>query len=238
MSGRQCAIHQPNFFPWLGYFDKIIRSDVFVLLDDVQYQKTGGNWTNRVQMMISRQPKWVTAPVDRSYSGVRQIREMRFSPVELGWREKMARAIEVSYARAPCFKESYALISPLLMNPEDSLGLYNIHAVQGLCEVIGIDPGKLVPSSRFGYGTTATELLIDLVKGVGADAYLCGGGAGGYQDDEKFATAGVELIYQNFRHPEYRQSGAAAFVPGMSIIDALMETGVDGTRRLLGLAQN
>ena len=42
---RICAIHQPNFFPWLGYFDKTVRADIFVLLDDVQYQKTGGNWT-------------------------------------------------------------------------------------------------------------------------------------------------------------------------------------------------
>ncbi len=46
------AIHQPNFFPWLGYFDKIARCDHFVLLDHVQFQKTGGVWSNRVRMMV------------------------------------------------------------------------------------------------------------------------------------------------------------------------------------------
>ena len=71
------AIHQPNFFPWLGFFDKIARADVFCLLDNVQFPKTGGTWINRVQLWINGKAAWATAPVDRSYSGVRRIREMQ-----------------------------------------------------------------------------------------------------------------------------------------------------------------
>jgi hypothetical protein len=77
MTQRLVAIHQPNFFPWLGYFDKLARADVFILLDDAQYPKTGGTWSNRVQLLINEKPAWVTVPVVRSYHGVRQIREMR-----------------------------------------------------------------------------------------------------------------------------------------------------------------
>ena len=75
---RVVAIHQPNFFPWLGYFDKIARSDVFIFLDDVQFPKTGGVWSNRVKILIGGEARWSTAPIDRSFTGTRKICEMHF----------------------------------------------------------------------------------------------------------------------------------------------------------------
>ncbi|CCJ47461.1 MULTISPECIES: WbqC family protein [Bordetella] len=235
-NARVCAIHQPNFFPWLGYFDKIVRADVFVLLDDVQYQKTGGNWTNRVQMMIGPASKWVTAPVDRSYSGVRRIREIRFSPVEKDWREKMCRTIVSAYGRAPHFREIFPLIESLVMYRHDFLAEYNINAIKSLCRELGIPEHKLVNSSVFDLASVSTDLLVDLTRAVGAGVYLCGGGAASYQEDHKFADSGIALEYQNFRHPVYPQHGRIEFTPGMSMLDALMETGMAGTRTLLGMA--
>src|SRR5256885_16256985 len=70
------AIHQPNFFPWLAYFDKIARADIFVFLDDVQYEKTGGTWSNRVRLLISGQAAWATMPIRRDYHGVRAANDM------------------------------------------------------------------------------------------------------------------------------------------------------------------
>ncbi len=61
------AIHQPNFFPWLGYFDKIARCETFILLDHVQIQKTGGTWSNRVKLLWAGKARWGTAPVKHMF---------------------------------------------------------------------------------------------------------------------------------------------------------------------------
>src|ERR1041385_6733376 len=75
MSGLEArklvAIHQPNFFPWLGYFNKIARADIFIVLDNVQFSKTGGTWSNRVRLLLEGWPMWATLPVERSFHGVR-----------------------------------------------------------------------------------------------------------------------------------------------------------------------
>ena len=233
--GIRCAIHQPNFFPWLGYFNKIARADVFILLDDAQYQKTGGTWTNRVQIRAGERALWLTAPVDRSYSGTRAINEIQFSPRESDWREKMLKTIQQNYSRARHFGEIAPQLEPLLAYKTDSLCSYNVNAVLGICQLLGLPASKFRVSSSLDVNETATERLVSLSKAVGARAYMCGGGADGYQQDDKFEAAGLRLEYQNFKHPVYVQHGGGLFVPGLSIIDSLMNCGVRGVRDLLDI---
>ncbi len=97
---KTVAIHQPNFFPWLGYFAKIANSDVFVLLDDVQFPKKGGSWSNRVKLIISGETRWVTAAIDRKYHGTRTNRGMSFLQ-DITWREKSLKSIESKYNHHP-----------------------------------------------------------------------------------------------------------------------------------------
>ena len=234
MSSRKVivAIHQPNFFPWLGYFNKIASADLFLVMDNVQVPKKGGTWLNRVRLLVNGRGSWITMPVVRNYHGLRSVGEMQ---IDNGapWRAKVLRTIQSNYARAPFFEEAFQLVTGLVNNPTDRLADYNLSAIKALASALRLDTNKLLPGSSLNAQGSSTELLISMVKGAGGTAYLCGGGAAGYQEDEKFAREGVELVYQNFAHPTYPQINTEEFVPGLSIIDALMNCGFEGTRGLI-----
>lgn len=94
------SIHQPNFFPWFGNFDKIFRSDLFVFLNDVQFPKKGGVWTNRVKLIVSRTARWLTGAVDRDYQGTRNVNQMKID-INQPWKEKRFKIILMNYFTAP-----------------------------------------------------------------------------------------------------------------------------------------
>ena len=230
------AIHQPNFLPWLGYFDKLARSDVFVLLDNVPLQRTGGAYTNRVEIAIQGRRQLLTVPIARGAEARQSADAARI--VDTGpWRRKLRATIEQGYAHAPAFDAIMPVIREILDQPGDGLAEFNIRAIRRIAGLIGLDVAKMRRASELDVAGTSTERLIAIMRAVGGTAYLCGGGAGGYQEDEKFAAAGFELRYQDFRHPTYPQVGAAAFVPGLSIVDALMNCGAKGTADLLAVRQ-
>lgn len=236
MAGKVVAIHQPNFFPWLGYFDKIARADVFVVLDNVQFPKKGGTWVNRVRLLTGGKATWVTLPVVRAYHGLRLIRDMAIDN-SFPWRAKVLKTIDINYRRAPYFKEVWPVVTELISNPTESLAEYNLTTIRTLSELLGLDTSTLIIGSTLEAGGQATDLLIDIVNAVDGTTYLCGGGATGYQDDELFAAAGIGLVYQDFHHPVYVQRTAPDFVPGLSIVDALMNCGFDHTGHLLRAAR-
>src|SRR5688572_22703540 len=134
MTPRVVAIHQPNFLPWLGYFDKLARVEVFVFLDHVQFQKKGGNWANRVRMLAGGdQASWVTVPVVRSYHGVRAINEIEIDESR-PWRSKLLKTIESSYRRAPAYAEVEPVLAKLIENSSTRLAEYNERAVRAIAE--------------------------------------------------------------------------------------------------------
>jgi len=224
------AIHQPNFFPWLGYFDKIRRSDCFIFLDDAQFPKTGGTWTNRVKIAMQGEAKWLTAPIERNFSGVRLVKEMRFSARP--WRQDVLRSLEAAYRKARYYQEAMAILTPLVTYGEDAVAEYNIHTITQLCSHFGLAT-PLLRSSGLGIDAHGTERLIALTQKAGGGNYLCGGGADGYQDDAAFAEAGLTLTYQHFTPTPYPQ-GDNAFIPGLSVIDMLMHLGLTATASHLG----
>lgn len=206
------AAHQPNFLPWLGFFDKLARCDRFVLLDDVQFPRTSrGTYTNRVQLLIGGRPAWLTVPVVRD--GIQRIRDVRIDDRQ-PWRRKALRTIEQAYARAPRFAETMPLVRELLEYDTDRIAELNEYAIRRLAPE---HAPKLVRQSDLGdVSGAATELLINLVKAAGGDAYLSGDGADGYQEQPRYAAAGLGFRLQGFVHPD---TGAPS---GLSIVDARM----------------
>lgn len=232
VGGRAVAIHQPNFLPWLGYFDKLARCQAFVLLDSVQFPKKSGTWMNRVKVLVSGQPAWITVPIVRAYHGRRRVDEMEIDESR-PWRRKLLATIEQNYGRAPHFDETMPLVTDIIMQESSMLAEFNEAGIRRLGTALGLDVTKFVRASSLDVTGAATDLLIDISQKLGADTYLAGGGAAGYQQDEKFAAAGVELRYQAFEHPTYPQL-AEQPQHGLSIVDALMQCGGAGTGRLLG----
>ena len=225
------AAHQPNFFPWLGFFNKIWRCDRFVVLDDVQFQKKGGTWINRVRLANGTADHWTTAPVQRTYSGTRTIAEMLLDDRQ-DWRGKLCKTLEGHYRKAPFFEQCYPWVRPLLELPTSSLLELNLNAISTLMTQLGLDTGKLVLSSTLRSRGTATERVVSLTQSAGGEAYLSGSYAmATYQDPLLFERAGISLIPQDFHHPQYPRGGG--FVAGLSILDPLFWCGPEQTSRLV-----
>jgi hypothetical protein len=226
------AAHQPNFLPWLGLFDKLARADVLVLLDDVQFPRTGaGVWTNRVRLLVGGEPQWVTVPIVRSGQGFQRVDEVRIDDTQ-PWRRKLLRTIELNYAKAAGFEETFPFVRELVETQSELLAGYNLHNLRRLAGQLGLGPEKLVRSSTVATSRSGTELLVELTRSLGGTTYLSGDGAGGYQQREPFAAAGIELRLQGFEHPLYPQL-ASGHVPGLSIVDALLNCGFAETRALI-----
>jgi hypothetical protein len=225
------AIHQPNFFPWLGYFHKLRHADRFVLLDTVQFQKTSGNWGNRVKLLVSGEPRWFTMPVVRNYHGFRSFREMRIGPG--GWRDDMLKTLRSNYGRSEHFQEVFPVLEAIVRDPTDVLADYNCAAIRAIAGHLGIDGNRFVLASGLGVTGQRTDLLIALTRAAGGTAYLCGGGSGGYLEPEKFTRAGVGLVFQRFMQPQYVQGSTQPFVAGLSCIDAVMHCGFAGVAAML-----
>jgi RimJ/RimL family protein N-acetyltransferase len=193
---RTVAIHQPNFFPWLGFFDKLGRCDTFVLLDTVEFSK--GSRTNRSEVLVGGKPHWITAPVRRAGIGG-PIRDVLIDD-ERDWRSKVLKTLRQSYARAAGFDAAMPLVEDLIGHRDERLARYNEHAIRRLAETLGITT-EIVCASDLNVEGRATGLLLEIVHSVGGAAYLAGGGAGAYQEDERFAAAGIELLQQHFDAP-------------------------------------
>lgn len=218
------AIHQPNFFPWLGYFDKIRRADAFVFLDEADYPRAGsggmGSWVNRVRIAVHGEPRWITCPVRRMPLGS-PISAIRIDDSQR-WRAKLMRTLDANYRRAPAFDATMAVLAPLIETQEENLAAFNMLAIRTIAAHLGIE-ARFVRQSELDHAGAATNLLISLVRAAGGDAYLAGGGAVGYQEDDKFGEAGVGLVMQKFAPQLY--GDPARFMPGLSVIDYLMHDG-------------
>lgn len=223
------GIHQPNLLPWLGFFNKLASSDVFVLLDTVKFSR--GSRTNRVQVLGGGEPTWLTAPVRRAGAGEPIIGDAVIDDSR-PWRRKAIRTLESSYRSCPGFAEAFELVAPLLLDETDRLAALNERGIRAVAGALGIGRPRIVRASELDADGAASELLAGLVDAVGGTIYLSGAGAGGYLEEEPFARRGIEVRIQRFRHPDYPQRSSAP-IHGLSIVDAMMSVGVDGAGELI-----
>lgn len=224
------AIHQPNYFPWLGYFAKLPRCDVFVFLDHVPLSK--GSYTPRVQILSQGRPQWLSVPVRTGGHFGQGIDQAGFDE-RADWRRKHLRTLQLSYGRHPRFAEVFSRVEALLAPPAATLGELNERLVAGVAEGLGFRCRMVRSSGLDVAGLRSSELLAAIVRQVGGTRYLHGAGALKYHDTDVFQASGVEPVAQSFAHPVYPQAGSESFVPGLSVLDALFNLGFEGVAALL-----
>jgi WbqC-like protein family len=218
---RTVAIHQPNFLPWLGFFDKLDRADVFVLLDGVQFVRRSN--ITRVDILHDGRPLTIGVPVRRPPRQETEIREVSIDPDERALR-KLQATLRTAYGRAPFFDRHVAPAIELLARHRERLVDLNVALIRHLADGLGIAASKLRLQSELAAAGRKSELMASLTRAVGGTVYLSGRGAAAYNDAEVYSAQGVELRYQDFSHPRYDQ-GAPDFVPGLSALDALARLG-------------
>ncbi|MGD8665672.1 MAG: WbqC family protein, partial [Desulfobacterales bacterium] len=209
------AVHQPQYLPWLGYFDKMRRADVFCYLNDVQYKKN--EWQNRNRIKTARGWQWLTVPV--RYHFPEKINEVKINNTT-GWQKKHFQALVTNYNRAPFYKTYSTIFEDAFAGDWEFISELNIHLLAHLREALEIHTKPVVVSSDLELRDEPTDRLIDICKAVGADTYLAGQGGADYMDLERFENDGIRVIFQDFKHPVYTQL-FADFESHLSIVDLL-----------------
>lgn len=222
---KTLVVLQPGYLPWLGYFDQLSRSDVFVHYDDVQFDKHG--WRNRNRIKTPAGPLWLTVPVRHHRLGKPRIHEVTIDATS-GWARKHVASFRQYYAKAPYLQQYLPELEELLHRPWTLLVELDI-AVAGLMAGWLGFPAPTMRSSTLGIEGGQSERLIALCRQVGATQYLSGDAARDYLDAEAFARQGIDVIWQQYRHPEYPQQHGA-FVPYLSAMDLLFNCGDDSGR--------
>ena len=218
------AIHQPNYAPWLGYFAKMARADVFVFLDDVQYSKN--SYINRVQIDAGGKTRWLTVPVSYHFSD--PINHVR--PADREWRRAHLEILKTYYSKAPAFLEVFRWLETVYEKIlEEDIASSNQKIIECTAAQLGL-ACKFRRSSEFDTGdATSDDRLISILRMFGPNVvYLSGKGGANYQDSRKFQADAIKLEYIDFIHAEYDQ-GHPEFFAGLSVIDALFHLGFADT---------
>lgn len=223
------AIHQPQYLPWLGYFDKIANAESFVFLDDVQFTK--GDYQNRNRIKTRNGWIWLTVPVMTKGRCGQSLNEVQINN-KARWQHKHWQSIKINYGRAKYFKEHIPFLDAVYFKRWEKLVDLNIFIIKYMLSYLGIER-KLYFASQLKVDGHSTDRLIRICKRLNADAYLSGTGAYNYIDAAKFAKENIKLVFQNFTHPAYNQL-YPPFIPYMSIIDLIFNYGKKSLTILTG----
>ena len=218
--------------PCFGFFHKVARADLWIVLDHVENNpRDAAFWGRRVRILVQGKPHWLSVPLERPAKKGRvgvPIKDMRINSREAAAIGKSLKTVKMAYAAAPHFEQFFPLVERCLAPDDRSLMERNMEFIHAVFQLLGITTQTCL-SSQLNSEGSGTALLVELLQDVEATEYLCGQGAREYQEDARFAAAGIELEYNSFQHPTHPQVRSTEFVEGLSILDMLLNLGAEAT---------
>jgi WbqC-like protein len=210
--------HQPAYLPWLGFFHKAVLSDVLCIVDTVAYSRY--DFVNRNRIKTSAGTAWLTVPVHVQHPE-RRIRDLRIAGT--AWQRKHIAAIRQSYEKTPYFEDYAADVERLLLKPRKFLCELDDDLLRFLLRALNIDV-RVIVASDYDFVGAKSDYVLNMCRTLGAKTFVFGLRGREYADRDAFIAAGIQPVFQEYRHPRYRQR-YGEFVPALSALDLLFNEG-------------
>lgn len=214
------SIHQPSYFPWFGVLDKIARSDTFIVLDCVQYNKRA--FQHRTLYSEKGDARYLSLSVNSKGAQAKKLQINEVTLSDLRVPKKHFQTLRHRYGSRPGWKILEPRFEQVMCNPSTSLLDLNLSTLHLTLDLFGIKP-KIVLASDLSFQGSKADLMLSLTQAAGGKVYLSGSGAKAYMNDELFARAEVTVEYQNFIHPEFDQSHTSCFQKGCFALEWFLE---------------
>ena len=171
----------------------------------------------------------MTAPIRRVH-GKQIINKTKY--LDTPWRKNIINTLQMNYGNTPHFKENKEFIYDLIHYQSNFISEFNTHLIKEICKVLNLST-SLYSSSSFSINKTSTERLIAIVKSINGNVYLSGSGGDKYQDINLFESNCIQVKYNTFTLPEYKQAKTSTFISGLSILDILFNVGIESTKLMI-----
>ena len=218
------SIHQPNYLPWLGFFDKIKRSDLFVIFDDVQFPRGKKHFGHRNQIKTPNGAKWLSVPIKNKSDMV--IFNGTLINYDTTWQKDHCNLIKNNYQKAPYFNDYYQDIENIIMNEYKSLTELSTDLIRYFMTQLDIKTTIAYSSELSESWERGSDKIFSILDNTNATGYLTGSGPGSkkYIKEEDFNRLGINLQWQNYECKEYNQL-FGDFIPYLSVVDLLFNHG-------------
>jgi hypothetical protein len=221
------SAHQPQYLPYLGFWHKLLNSDIHVIFDDVKF--TRGAFINRNRIKNAKGWEWLTIPVKRVDCKISEL-----IAVNSKWRVKHLKSLKTNYSRAQHFDDHIKYFEGFYNKDSGNVSDINTTLIKDISKMLGIKT-KIIMLSDVDVEGDSTERIVNLCSVLKCHTYLSGTGGKDYLDESLFQSSGVKLVYQDFKHPTHPQL-FGKFIPNLSIVDSLLNCG-KGTTDLINNQQ-
>ena len=232
------AIMQPTFNPWLGYFDMIDQTDMFVLYDDVQLSKR--SWQVRNRIKTSQGELFLSIPVKKTkHRNDLLIKDAEINNSEK-WKKKHLKSIEQAYKKSPFFSEVFDFVHSHYSREWNYLADFNSTFIEVVALNIGLDTKFLSSSKILGMEGDKDTRLAAICNEVGIKSYISPQGSAEYIEEEReggeLSKSGIDVYYHDYKHPEYSQL-YGEFEPYYGVLDILFNEGFNNTLNIIRMGR-
>ena len=228
MNKKRITIHQPETFPWLGFFNKMMLADEYIILDNVKFRKN--YFQNRNQFLTKNGSIFLTIPVPKEANS-KIIKDVKIVN-NTNWQKKHLNSIKQNYSKAPFFKNYQEFFEKLYNQKFEFLVDFNMYIINYLREILDINT-PLIKSSELDVKGNSTELLLNICKKQKVDIYISGRDGRNYLEIDMFDKENIKIVYHNFTHPKYKQFNSKEFIPYMNTFDLLFNYPIEEAKEII-----